>query len=78
LRRQTHGDQPREAGYLLRWRRLPLVVEISVEAAFTRFFAYVVARIVRRHQKRSYPGNVDLLSGVDRPSIWEMSVHLRL
>jgi hypothetical protein len=51
---------------------------ISVESAFTRFFAYVVARIVRRHQQRSYPRNVDLPSGVDRPSIWEMSVHLRL
>ena len=27
--------------------------------AFTRFFIYVVARIVPKHQKRSHPGNVD-------------------
>ena len=32
---------------------------MPVEAAFTRFFAYVVARIVRR---RSYPGYVDLVN----------------
>jgi hypothetical protein len=30
--------------------------EKSISAAFTRFFAYVVARIVRRPQNRSYPG----------------------
>jgi hypothetical protein len=32
---------------------------LPVESEFTRFFAYVVARIVQRHQKLSYPGNVD-------------------
>jgi hypothetical protein len=32
---------------------------MPVESAFTRSFAYVIARIVRRHQKRSYPGNVE-------------------
>ena len=43
---------------------------MPVESAITRFFAYVVARIVRRHQKRSYPGNVDLNDGdvIENPS----------
>jgi hypothetical protein len=31
---------------------------MPVESAFTPSSAYVVARIVRRRQKRSYPGNV--------------------
>jgi hypothetical protein len=35
-------------------------VGMPVESAFTRFFAYVVARIVRGHQTRSYPGNIEL------------------
>ena len=32
---------------------------MPVGSAFT-FFMYVVARIVPKHQKRSYPGNADL------------------
>jgi hypothetical protein len=50
---------PREAGYSQLWRRLAPVAGMPVESAFTRFIAYVVARIVRRPQKLSYPGNVD-------------------